>query len=85
MNKVAERFNDMGITPREVFMNYLFDLSAKETSLNRDLEYITAKKFFSVIEDKFGLKFAKSQQDSLILIIGKKIFDKTIFEFEELL
>jgi hypothetical protein len=31
------------------------------------------------------LKFDKHQQESVIIILGKKIFNKTIFDFEELI
>jgi hypothetical protein len=40
-------------------MNHVYDISAKMTSLNKELEYITAKKFFKVIQKDFELRFTK--------------------------
>ena len=54
---IADKFNEKGITPREVFMRHIYDLPQKVHSLNKEVEYITTAKFFEVIEADYGIKF----------------------------
>jgi hypothetical protein len=50
----------------------------------RDVEYLTTKRFFKVVETQLGLKYNKEEQDSVVVIIGKKVMEKTIFDLDEL-
>lgn len=53
LKNIAAQFNERGYTPREVFMNNVYDSSKRDNELNKEIEYITTQTFYQVIKDGF--------------------------------
>jgi hypothetical protein len=65
-------------------MNNLYDLSEKRSNTGKPMEFITAEKFFDLIQMALSMELTKREKDAFYLLLVTKFRRQNLFDIGEI-